>query len=225
MGRITTKEILTEMRDTYGQLDPNVYSDALLMRYINAAYITDVCSNYELPELDSPSSQGTTALQPYIELHATPILRVNNVFRVEDSYVMEPINRLDRTRLGGLYTTQTGPPEKWWLHWVPSSSAPGLGIWPTPDKVYALSMDVRRRPTELAIGDQTTLLEIWDDVIKLFAMSRLATRLRLPDEAKGHFQLAAMMASQAGGTELYGSKMYRSVSGAGHYGTRGEGET
>lgn len=220
MGRMTTREILTEMRDTYGQLDPNVYSDSLLMRYVNEAYISDLCANFDLPELDAPLSVNTVASQSYVALTASDFLKVNEVYRTVDSYRLEPISRLNRTQLGGLYTTQVGPPEKWWLYWLPATSQPALGIWPTPDKVYALQVDIRRRPAELAIGDQTQLPETFDGAIRYFALGRLAARLRLMDESKVFADLATQKAMQAAGIDVYGSRMYRAVSGPSNFGTR-----
>jgi hypothetical protein len=221
---MTTREMLTEIRDTFGQLDPNVYSDSLLMRYINEAYISDICANFDLPELDAPLAVTTTASQAYVELAASNFLRVNEVYRIQDSYRMEPISRLNRTQLGGLFSTQVGPPEKWWLYWVTSPPLPGIGIWPTPDKAYQLQIDIRRRPNELAIGDQSDLPEPFDGAIRYFAMSRVAARLRLHDERQAYEQLAQEKAAQATGIDIYGSKMYRSVSGPSHFGSRGGGE-
>lgn len=224
MGRTTTREMLTEIRDTFGQLDPNVYSDSLLMRYVNEAYISDVCANFDLPELDAPLTHGTTANQAWIDLTAKDFLKINDVYRIADSYRLEPISRLNRTQLGGLYTTQVGPPEKWWVYWQASGFRPALGIWPTPDKVYSLQVDIRRRPPEMAIGDQTQLPEPFDAPIKYFAMSRVAARLRLMEEAQSFEKLATEKVMQAAGIDFYGSRMYRSVSGPSHFGTRDGGE-
>ena len=226
MGRMLASDIITEIRNTYGQLDTTTYPDADLLVYINTAYLSDVCAaQWNLPELDSPISVTAGSGVALCDLTQTDFIKINEVYRVADSYRMEgPVSRMDMVRLGGLYTTQTGPPEKWWPFWNATTKVPSLGIWPKTDKAYALQVDVRRRPAVLDTGDATDLAEVWDEAVKAFALSRMARRLRLLDEAQNHWQYAVALSSQAGGVESYGSTMYRSATGAQHYGSRPGGE-
>ena len=210
-GILTTTEMITDMRQNLGSPDTTVWSDAMLLRDINRAYISDICAvpGYNLPELLALQTVATVAATATVVCSGgDPYLMILNVIRASDSVVLPKMTGLDYANNAGHLTTTTGVAENWM-----EFGDETIRIYPFPVVAENLYLEVRLVPETLADGDVTVISPQWDEVLTAFAHSRLAMRLRLYDDANNWRALADQIAGRLSGLQPGVSELFRTVSG------------
>jgi hypothetical protein len=210
-GVLTTTEVIADMRQNLGNPGTDVWSDAMLLRDINRAYVSDICAvpGYSFPELLELQTVATVAATATVDCSGgDPYLMILNVIRASDSVVLPRMTGLDYANNSGHMTTTTGVAENWM-----EFGDETIRIYPFPVTAENLYLEVRLVPETLADGDVTVISPQWDEVLNCYAHSRFAMRLRLYDDANNWRQLADQVASRVSGLQVGGSEMFRTVSG------------
>jgi len=210
-GVLTTTEILADMRQNLGNPDSTVWSDAMLLRDINRAYVSDICAfpQYYFPELLSTLSVTTVVGSTVVDCSGgDPYLKIEMVVRASDSVFLPKMSSLDFANNAGFLGTTIGTAENW-----QEFGTETLRIYPTPVVAESLNVEVRLSPAVLEDGDTTVIGPQWDEVLNAYAHSRFAMRLRLYDDANNWRTLADQIAGRLSGLQPGGSELFRTVSG------------
>ncbi len=223
MAERTSAEFMAECRLTFG-IHPNdgTYSSTVLLDAVNRAYLMDVCATVAIPEITDESTITVPANATLFPLDTDDFLRINDVIREADSYVVRPADSLNVAQLGGNYATpQPGSIEYWYL--INSNDTVNLRVFNPPATDTNLILLRNLKPSKLTNGDNPTgtiLHDMFDDALQAFANARVAALLRLYADAKEWFAIGANRLQRASGKDTYGTKVMRSFNAAGSIGDR-----
>ena len=101
MGVLVTTDFITEGRLVYGLASTAVYTDAMLLQKLNDAYLVDIAAQTAIPELTDESQITVGRGVTFYPLDMTKYVRINDVVRVQDSYVVRPADAQNIAQLGG----------------------------------------------------------------------------------------------------------------------------
>ena len=213
MGTLIATDFIAAGDLLLGSPNTTIFTSAVKLQWLNEAYINDVAARFPIPEI-TVSVAGTISASTgyYGPVDFTSYIRVNNVVRTEDSFVMIPMSQEDYARLGGqLSTPVQGTPDRWYLEY--NASAQGVVIVPYPYPAVDLPVKIHfnRRPAALTASDATTLQALWDEPIKAFFISRYAQMLRNYDDARYWRDYAQALVAGLAPFDVYGSKMMRTL--------------
>ena len=184
MSRMTAQDIVSEVRLHLGGETSETLSDNQILRWVNRSYI-DLASAYKFDELEDSmtitTSSGTAE-------YAAPSTGNDEVFKVisvtddTNDLTLQPWNRRQYDlAVQGSASTVTGQPVFWFVSGVgdntddPAKTVKQYTFYPTPAGTYTINVIYRKKPTELVLTPSATssvLLEPWDEVLVLLAVSR-----------------------------------------------------
>jgi hypothetical protein len=212
MGYLIATDFIDEGDTLFGNPNSTIFTAAKKLKWLNEAYINDVAACFPIPEITQSISTTIQASVGYYAIDLTAYIRVNNVVKKEDSFVMIPMSQEDFARLGGqLATPVQGSPDRWYLEWNATAAGVVIVPYPAPAVDTDVIIHVNRRPVTLTSGDATTLQAIWDEPIKAFFMSRYAQMLRNYDDARYWRDYAQNTVARLAPFDVYGSKMMRTL--------------
>lgn len=174
MARMSSLDIVTEVRLMLGGETTETLSDTQILRWVNRAYI-DLASSYDFNELETSTTLTVSAADAEPELTVTDVLDIISVTDTTNKNLLYPWSRwqYDKATQGNA-STITGNP----IYWFESGSTggyPSITLYPTPAASTALSIVYRQVPTELVLTPSATssaLSPPWDEVLILLAASR-----------------------------------------------------
>jgi len=212
MGNLLASDFIAAGDTIFGNPDTTIFTPTAKLSWVNESYINDIAACFPLPEITQAVSQTISASTGYFgPVDFTSYIRINNVVRVEDSFVMIPMSQEDYARLGGnLSTPVTGSPDRWYLEYVDGTGV-CLKAYPKPAVDCPVIIQVNRRPADLTASDATTLQAIWDEPLKGFFISRYAQMLRNYDDARYWRDYAQSIVARLAPFDVYGSKMMRTL--------------
>jgi len=213
MGYLIATDFIAAGDLVFGSPNTSIFTPAVKLGLLNEAYINDVAARFPIPEI-TVSVAGTISAGSgvYGPVDFTTYIRLNNVVRVDDSFVMIPISQEDYGRLGGeLSTPVRGTPDRWLLERDANSTDVNLIPYPYPAVDTDIKLHYNLRPDTLTAGDTTTLQAIWDEPIKAFFISRYAQMLRNYDDARYWRDYAQNLVAGLAPFDVYGSKMMRTL--------------
>lgn len=176
MAKMTASDFVSYVRQDLGGIDSNLMSDTRILRLVNQAYILDVASVFDLPELETSTTLTLSSGTAEYDFSVSDILRVISV--TDTTNAVDLTNFEISRKIYQLWTqggTVSGSPSHWFLSGVSSSGALQLTVYPTPSAAATLSVVYRKKPSELVTSPAatSTILQYqWDDVIHSFAVAR-----------------------------------------------------
>jgi hypothetical protein len=220
MGVVTTTEMKAEVRTMFGHPNETEYSDELLIRLINHAQLLDIACMYTLPELDVVKDKTLSAGATTVSLASVDFINIRGVVRaLPDSMPLVEFNRQDLAGMAGYLTSPTGLPYYWmWTRDAEANDDTVLRVWPKADQEYLLKVIITRKPEDLADGDVTEFLPIWDDILTHFFASRFALELGMGNRCMAERQYAKELAAAAGYQVNHASAMWHKIGSPVNYG-------
>ena len=175
MARMTAQDIVDEVRLTLGGETTETLSDNQILRWVNRSYI-DLASAYPFNELEESTTLTTSSGTAEYETTVSDMFEVVSLIDDTNNVQMYPWQRwqYDRATQGDS-TNVTGTPVYWFISGVGSNNRRNFTLYPTPAGTYTINIVYQKKPTELVLTPSATtsvLLECWDEVIILLAVSR-----------------------------------------------------
>jgi len=175
VARMTAQDIVSEVRLHLGGETNETLSDNQILRWVNRSYI-DLASAYKFDELEDSTSITTSSGTAEYEASDADILSIVSVTDDTNDLTLQPWNRRQYDlAVQGSASTVTGQPVFWFISGVGSNSRRQFTFYPTPAGTYTINVVYRKKPTELVLTPSATssvLLEPWDEVLVLLAVSR-----------------------------------------------------
>ena len=213
MGNLIATDFIAAGDLIFGNPNPTIFTAATKLAMVNEAYINDIAACFPIPEITQSLPETISATTGYYgPIDFTDYVRINNVVRVDDSFVMIPMSQEDYARLGGqLAIPVQGSPDRWYLEWSLAESGVVIMPYPKPQIDLDVIIHVNRRPVDLGSADATTLQAIWDEPLKAYFISRYAQMLRNYDDARYWRDYAQATVARLAPFDVYGSKMMRTL--------------
>lgn len=184
MGALTGGSYDASVRAILGTQSTDLLPTATLLRFTNAAYQTDICSRFDLAELDATDAESCVAGTATIAFSVTDVLIVKSISNTTDSQELIPISADYYTRLEGRSGSTTGTPTHYYRTGATTSGTVTFRLWPTPDAATALLLNYRKRPAALTDATATVIDTLFDEPITYYAASRAAMYLRMYGKEK-----------------------------------------
>lgn len=207
MARMTASDFVTMARLALGGETTEALSDALILRFVNQAYL-EVCSKYPFPELSTSTTVTTADGTAAYETTATDILQVTELIDSTNYVTLYPINESKYDQLTQGDSSSTSTPIYWYISGVGSNSRLEFTLFPTPDGVYTVTIKYDKVPSELVLSPTATspiISAVWDDSILGRAIYRGWKHLGDEQRAMMHLQFAKDNDSAAAKRSIYGS--------------------
>ena len=220
MGARTATDFIAESQRLFGLPSSSpVWGPGVLLGFLNNSYLVDICASVAIPEITDEKTLTVAAGSTTVGVNMAEYIRINDVIRVEDSYVVRPADSLNVAQLGGnLPTAQPGSIEYWYL--IRNGGDMLIRVFNPP----AIDTDIlllrNLYPLPLGSGDSTVLHEMFDDALQGFLNARVASELRNYTDGDAWFKMATNRLQRAVGKDTYGTKVMRTLNAAGSVGDR-----
>ena len=220
MGARTATDFIAEPQRLFGlPSSSTIWGPSVLLGFLNNSYLVDICASVAVPELTDELQATVPAGTVMFPIDMVNYLRINDVIRVEDSYVVRPADSLNVAQLGGnLPTAQPGSIEYWYI--VGDGTNVFLRVFNPPAIDTDLLLLRNFRPPALGPTVNTILHEMFDDALQGFLNARVANELRNYADGDAWFKIATNRLQRAVGKDTYGTKVMRTLNAAGSVGDR-----
>ncbi len=154
MASRTAQDLVDELRRLVGSPSTSEASDALLLTWVNDAYV-DVVAGHRCPEFLDVDTLTTAASTEDYELAVTDDVFIEEVFDSTSGNRLESIDLASWVRKQGS-SAQPGAPQKYLLYGVGDNGRRQFRLFPVPDAVYSIKVYHFAEPTELVLSPAPT---------------------------------------------------------------------
>lgn len=189
MGTLTGSGFDTDVRAIIGNPGTSELPTATLLRFINSAYIEDVCLRWDLLELRTSATSNTTASTQAFTSSANACMKFLAIHNAAGQVLIELTPEVESrfavpvAVLTSSSSQLTGVPTHYIRKGGAAYSTLSFLLYPTPDGIYPLTVWFVSRPSVIGDATATAIDALWDQVILHYAASRAAAFRRMYDDA------------------------------------------